>query len=392
MNKKSYEEYCTGCGLCGSVESVSFECDEKGFNIPDLEKTEETFLEAVCPFGGAATRSMNGHIWGAYQEVCFGWALDEEIRRKASSGGVLTALCCFLLKEHLVDGIIQTTCDEAVPYKTKTVISRTPDEVLHCMGSRYSISSPLMNLQEIIVSGETYAFVGKPCDASALRMYMAKNEKIYKAIKYLFSFFCAGVPSTAAQKKLLNELGCSCDNPCVSLRYRGNGWPGDTEAIRRDGTRNCLSYRDSWGEILGRDVRKVCRFCIDGIGELADIACGDAWYLTSDKKPDFTERDGRNIIFIRTKKGEELFKAAKAKSMIHVQDSPECIEELKYMQPYQYERRASMKSMIDGLRICNRDVPKYDKKILKSLQKHMDRKTRIRRCVGIIKRIKQGKI
>ena len=47
------------------------------------------------------------------------------------------------------------------------------------------------------------------------------------------SFFCAGLPSIDAQKKLLEEMGCN--SRVVSLRYRGNGWPGYATANLENG-------------------------------------------------------------------------------------------------------------------------------------------------------------
>ena len=95
-----------------------------------------------------------------------------------------------------------------------------------------------------------------------------------------------------------------CDGKIKSLRYRGDGWPGYATATQYDGKVFKMDYNTSWGQILGRDIMKMCRFCLDGIGEMADISCCDAWYLTNDNKPDFSEADGRNAVFCRSKLGD----------------------------------------------------------------------------------------
>lgn len=115
---------------------------------------------------------------------------------------------------------------------------------------------------------------------------MVIKPQLKETIPYLFSFFCMGLPSESAQIKLLKKLECK---ECKSLDYRGNGWPGFATAIDKDSKVHQITYDESWGEILGRDLMPVCKFCIDGIGEMADIACGDAWYLTSENTPDFSE-------------------------------------------------------------------------------------------------------
>ena len=198
------------------------------------------------------------------------------------------------------------------------------------------------------------------------------------------------MPSNCAQEKLLTALGCKKTTECSYLQYRGNGWPGFTTAINRSGEKRQMNYEESWGKILGRDVRECCRFCFDGIGEFADIACGDFWYLTDDNKPDFREADGRNIVFARTDIGSDLLQAALKDDYLYLEDCQ--ISELKYVQKYQYDRKIFMNSMIQGLKLSGRKFPKYEKKIMKSFASMKPLYIRLRRTLGIIKRIRSGKI
>lgn len=393
MKVDCFKEYCTGCGLCSSIRNVSITKDCRGFPIPNISFEDMQLLKQVCPCGGRASEKYGG-IWGNSISTFYAWAKDKDVRKSASSGGVLTSLCCYLLCRNLVDGIIQTRKSNDVPYETVTVISRTEDDVKKCMGSRYSISSPLLQIKQLIKPNEKYAFVGKPCDVSALRMYMEKDIEVATHILYLFSFFCAGMPSEAAQIQLLEKLECSAASECSDLQYRGNGWPGYTTAIKKDGTQNQITYSESWGRILGRDVRKCCRFCFDGIGELADISCGDAWFLTSDNKPDFSEHEGRNVVFARTNIGAAIIKEAAIDGFLVVDkaDEKSICDNLKYIQTYQYERRAGMESMIAAMRISFRNIPAYNKHKLNEYKHELPISKRLKRFLGTIKRILQGKI
>lgn len=391
MDKDLYIEYCTGCGLCHSEEGINFKTDKRGYSIPRLEDKDISFCMEMCPASGKASKYMNKErIWGNYINVYEGWSTNEYIRKNSSSGGILTAVSCYLLEYNIVDGIIQTKASSRIPYETETVVSRTVDEVKECSGSRYSVSMPLYNLSKIIKENEKYAIVAKPCDISTLRMYIKKNKKYEEQIKYFLSFFCAGMPSKDAQIKLLNELGCKDESQCTFLRYRGKGWPGYAVAINENRIKEKMPYEKAWGTILGRDVRKCCRFCFDGIGEFADISCGDLWYLTADKKPDFNERDGRNVIFARTKKGDDLLKNIYENGKIYIKNTN--VNELKYVQKYQYDRKAFMKSMILGLKLCKKKYPLYDNNTINSFSKLKSLKQVIRRTLGIIKRVKKGKI
>ena len=198
MNEKTRlietcREYCTGCGLCGAVNNKKFTEDEKHFLYPNLGIEDYELCKTVCPAAGNAVNNYSdGSIWGTIRHCCLGWSNDEYVRHRSSSGGVLTAVCSYLLENKLVDGIIQVKRDENDQRKTISVVSTTKEEVEACSGSRYTTSSPLTEITSQVQDGKKYAFVGKPCDVSALRMLM--NTKKYawiEQILYLFSFFSA---------------------------------------------------------------------------------------------------------------------------------------------------------------------------------------------------------
>lgn len=388
-------DYCTGCGLCHSVSGVAFKTDEKGFKFPELSENDAPLLKKVCPAAGNALNMYSdGSIWGQVQKAYLGHSTDDNVRFKASSGGVITALCLYLIDHKVVDGAIQTRKSSEDPRLTETIVSVNREDVMTCCGSRYTTSSPLMQIKQQLEPGKTYAFVGKPCDVSALRMYQkAFSDEWCKQIKYLLTFYCAGQPSLNANNKLLTALGCNDVNDCVDLRYRGYGWPGRAMAKLKDGTENTMDYESSWMKILGRDTRRICRFCTDGTGEYSDISCGDAWYLDSTNHPDFTERPGRNIIFARTDEGMSLMEAAIREGYINAEDfSMSRSNEIKLFQPYHYTRKASLSTLKIAINLCGRDFPLYDMKKLKKFAKGFPLKSKLYRFLGTLQRIKQGKI
>ena len=191
MSIETYTEFCTGCGLCHSVCNVQFSSDSKGYPVPNLISENIDFCSRFCPASGVASRRMDRNcVWGRYVSVHAGWASHKEIRNEASSGGVLTAICCYLLEEKIVDGIIQIKASDTVVYETETVISRNSQEVKSCSGSRYAISSPLYDLKAVIHEGEKYAVVGKPCDVSTLRMYLNEEVDLKKIFCIYYLFLC----------------------------------------------------------------------------------------------------------------------------------------------------------------------------------------------------------
>ena len=89
----------------------------------------------------------------------------------------------------------------------------------------------------------------------------------------------------------------------VDVRYRGNGWPGDTVVTVRSPRgleTHALSYDEAWGT-LARDKQWRCQVCADHTGEFADIAVGDPWH-----RPIEPGEPGRSLIVARTEHGSRL--------------------------------------------------------------------------------------
>lgn len=389
---KVCQEYCIGCGLCRSEMDVAMQAGEKGFLQPAFGQNEmtESFLTRVCPINDAAFEKETAYaVWGERKGAYAAYAKDEALRRKASSGGVLTGLAIYLLENKLVDGIIHIVAEEDCPTETRCRVSRTREELIEGCGSRYAVSSPWCSLSKMAEPDKNYAAIGKPCDIKALRR-LKQTEGRYNNILYLLSFFCAGMPSRQANEQLLLELDCA-RSACRSLSYRGNGWPGYATAVDTAGNEHVMEYSKAWGGILGRDVHPYCRMCFDGIGEAADIACGDGWYIAENRTPDFTERDGRNIVFVRTQAGDALYKGAVEAGSI-VSTEWENLGQLEIIQKYQFTRRTTMQERLRAYKLFGRTVPRYDKKKMAAFAKKGNKKERVRIFLGTVKRILLKKI
>ncbi len=390
IDPKYIQSYCSGCGLCHAMYGCELKEDKKGFpTIVDGNKAE---LRSICPvfyYEGAAKHD----VWGKVKKALVGYSSDADVRFKAASGGALTELCIYLLESGKVTGILHTTYDPEDQTKTISCISYTADEVRSRCGSRYSISVPLYDLKELMKEGETYAFVGKPCDVMALRRGIAADPSLGEQIPYLLSFFCAGEPSVNAQDDLLTSIGTNREK-FGAITYRGNGWPGYTTVTEKDGNVLRMEYKNAWGKYLGRDIRNLCRFCLDGTGDAADIVCADFWYLGADGTPDFSEHEGRNIIIARTKRGVEALDGAVDSQRLTIEEdfTSKVDTELKLYQPAQYKRKGTMGSMIRAMRLCRRKPPKYGKGYLKKYSSHIDGKVKREFFIGTMKRIIKGKI
>ena len=379
--------FCTGCGLCQSLKIAELNIDEKGFSFPYVGNEEQ--LKTLCPAVSKNIGALDGSkIWGKNEAVYIGWSNKAEVRTKASSGGVLSEILIFLLEKGLVNEVIHCTADPNVPTKVDVFFSKTSEEILQRSGSRYAISHPLIKINQIDTA-KKYAFVGRPCDVAVLRNYLKTNTAVSDAIPYLFSFFCMGTPSALAQSELLDALSCP---DCKELTYRGQGWPGFTVAKDSDGKTYQMTYGESWGKILGRDLMPLCKFCIDGIGEEADISCGDAWYQLENGSPDFSEHDGRNIVFARNSKGVKLLQSMMASGCVTLQEIPDYTSYLNKIQKSQRERKAFLGDRILALKVSNRPYPNYTAKILRSYSKGIPVPQHFKAFLGTLKRSLRNRV
>lgn len=341
IEKIKKHHLCMGCGLCASVlgsEKCEMRLNEEGFYEPNviqpLSSSESEQVKKLCPGIRVVAKAHKG-VWGSMLSICEGWAADAAIRHKAASGGVVTSLAICALEQHLVDAVLQVGVRDDSYLYNELRVSRSKEDVLRNAQSRYAPALVLHRIKEIFDSStETFAFVGKPCDIAAMKNFTRLYPQYAGRVRYYISIFCAGMPSYNATIKTWQMSGHQ-DEPS-SLKYRGDGWPGNFIARFADGSSFQLSYNESWGKILGRHVGFRCKICPDGIGMLADVAVGDSWN-TMDGYPDFTESDGRSFCMVRTATGDRLMQVALTNGYIETKTLD--IKQIKDQQAYQYKRR-----------------------------------------------------
>jgi len=304
---------CIGCGACFSY------CKKGAVKLIHIQSIgiRPTFNNAICNncnecvdicpgYYIDARKSKYKNIYNTYLigptlEIWEGYAKDRDIRYYASSGGIISALSLYCLEKRDMNFVLHTGADPVIPYKNKTIQSKNRTDILACSGSRYSPSSPCDSLQLIEQSNKECVFIGKPCDAAAISQLCKKNKELSEKIGIILTFFCAGTPSTLATLNLLKKMNIK-EDLVNQIKYRGLGWPGNLKVIYDDMSKEkTLTYIESWNFLQKlRPFR--CHICPDGLGELADISCGDAWHKYSDGGGDI----GRSLILVRSERGKEI--------------------------------------------------------------------------------------
>lgn len=356
-------DLCTGCGLCASVagDAVRMETVSPGYSRPaqdrGIDEAAEAKIANSCPGANLAAWDIEQNVhsyWGPWRQVVTGYAADPEIRYAGSSGGAISALLIHALETGLVDRAIHVVADPENPTRNAMICSTTAAEVMAGAGSRYTASSPLEQIEDALAVGGSIAFVGKPCDVSALRRLAKIDPRVDRHVRLMLSFFCGGMPSHDGVGRILQTMGVKEDE-LVAFRFRGQGWPGTAAATTRDGRVERMSYAESWGEHLSKQVQFRCKICADAVGGVADIACADAWYGGESGYPKFDERDGRSLIVTRSVVGDRLVEAAAESGVLKVE--PLAVTEIDLMQPAQARRKRLVMARVAALAVTAQPRP-----------------------------------
>lgn len=355
---------CTGCGGCAQLDRRVRMTRSGGFMRPEVaasvdwskadDRAAADSFARICPgvqvragrHAGAVRHPILGPIHGIWEA----WSTDSAIRRLGSSGGTLTALAAWMVQEGHAQQIMGARSDQD-PRRSVSVRITTREEALASAGSRYA---PCSNAAMPGADDPNGAFIGKPCEATALRA-LATDRGADAPL--LMSFFCAGTPNQEATDRLVRELGIEDSSELKDLWYRGRGWPGSFTVVPEFGDAVSASYKDSWGRALGPTVQWRCRLCPDGVGEAADITAGDFWRSDKDGYPDFSEGDGVSVLIARSVRGLDMIRRAVEEGVIKLR--PIDAEDVVKIQPYQVQRRRYLLGRLIGTLFTGTAIPRY---------------------------------
>ena len=397
---------CIGCGLC---EAIAGRDKVKAVKVTTgnirpvasaaLDHEAVDRIYDVCPgtrVDGLPERLIDestsiDHVWGAHQRIVLAHAGEPEVRFEGSTGGVLTALGIYLLESGRVDFIFHTRSSIAEPTFGESTLSFTRGDVWDAAGSRYGPTATLLDINDVLDRGQSFAFIGKPCDVGALRNYARHDERVDDLVKYWLTLVCGGYMPPAAMNSFLQDNGTDPED-VVRFRYRGQGCPGPTTFETRDGSVTNMRYTDFWGEDeSGWSLPFRCKICPDGIGESADIAASDTWPGGS---PDPATEDldkGLNAIIARTAAGKELMEAAIADGALGLEGEDLTPGDMTEIQPHQMKKKYAVWARFRGLEQEGCVYPQTNRLRLKELADELDDDFNDAQTAGTRQRVRDGK-
>jgi coenzyme F420 hydrogenase subunit beta len=395
---------CIGCGLCQSVAgpevvrmAVTSGGDERPVVCGDLDHQTVDLIYDVCPgtrVEGLPTRLIEeathqNKIWGPYREMVMAYAADPEVRFRAATGGVLTALALYLLHSGQVDFILHVKASNERPSFGERHISRLAADVITASGSRYGPTAVLSDMESLLELNKPFAFVGKPCDIAALRNLARHDNRVDALVRYWLTPVCGGFMPSKDLREFLGEQGIEFQK-IHSLSYRGYGCPGPTRIEMTDGQVIEKNYLDMWEDASSWSLPFRCKICPDGIGEGADIAAADTWPGGSPTWEGQKTDKGTNAVIVRTAAGQALIKAAAAEGFLVVEDEigP---DELSDFQPHQVAKKYASWARHLGLRTSGQLAPETERLRIRELAEERKITELLLEARGTRKRVMAGK-
>lgn len=233
-------------------------------------------------------------VLGNYKSAISARAADAEILKCSQDGGVVTQLFAYALEEGIIDGAIVAGPGEE-PWKPEPVVATTKAELLAARGTKYTISPNMMLIKEATRSYglDKVGIVGTPCQMQALRkaqLYPIAMRDVPDKIALAIGIFCMeNFPYMGLES--IVEDHCS-----VKME----------SAVKMDigkGKFSVYTERGGLSQIPLAATHKYeqpgCHVCLDYVANLADVSTGSVG-----------SPDGWSTVFVRTKKGEDVWSKA----------------------------------------------------------------------------------
>lgn len=302
-----YKENCCGCSSCATVcpkQCIAMEVDSEGFLYPLVDQDvciSCGLCKKCCPILQEKKNS-------SYIEKAFvGYAKDEDIRMRSSSGGLFSIIARKVLSENGV--VYGAAFDNDFTVHHIGINSLIDLEKLR--GSKYvqsRIENTYCEVKKVLDQGKRVLFSGTACQIAGLKASLRKD---YENL-ILVDILCHGTPSPKVWKKYLEEKEKQYNSKIKKIRFRDkeSGWKtySVTKTFENNKTQKTAFSQDSYmrmflSEICLRPSCHSCRF--KNLKRSSDITIGDCWGIEN-YMPDMDDNKGTSVIIVHSVKGESM--------------------------------------------------------------------------------------
>ena len=197
--------YCIGCGSCQVENNVKTQENDYGMYYPDIEDIGK-LNSKVCPFSNTSSNEIQisnklyknidnikfhkhiGHYLGLYA----GYVKDNNIRKKATSGGITKWILYNLLKNKKIDGVIHVTRKNNNNTLFEYTIGTTKEDIFNGSHSAYYTNNFAKVMNKILneKTNKKYAFIGVPCYCKSIRLLCEENPILKNKISFVIGILC----------------------------------------------------------------------------------------------------------------------------------------------------------------------------------------------------------
>lgn len=292
---------CAGCMACINIcPKKAIRIDDKKYaynaQIDEAKCVQCNLCRKVCPNNDISSLFKPSIEWKQ------GWALDEDDRKKSSSGGIATELSKAMIK---LGGCVCSCIFQAGEFVFSIEDSNTGIEKF--MGSKYIKSNPFgiyKKISEQLKNGKRVLFIGLPCQVAAVKKSI--DTRLHNRL-YTVDLICHGTPSPYFLNAFLKQYRVSVYD-LSDIRFRTKDRFQVTEKYQGIVT---TGIRDKYtiAFLNGLFYTENCYSCKYAKKErVSDITLGDSWgsELSNEERA-----KGISLILCQTEKGKELLSSAR---------------------------------------------------------------------------------
>ena len=291
------EGKCNGCMACKSA------CSQAAVEVKDEVQAYNAYInEEKCVHCGLCNNVCPQRRFPELKPPILwqqGWAVDETIRARSSSGGAAAALT----RSFIINGGYVCSCVFSHG-EFLFEITNEIEKMQAYTGSKYVKSNPTgihKRIEDLLKAGEKVLFIGLPCQAAGLKNFIP--DKLQNHL-YLVDLICHGTPSPSLLRKHVRELGTDLNQiEYISFREK-TGWKMTVPGLK---DREAIEDTYLMGFLSGRFYTENCYDCsYAGINRVSDVTLGDSW--GSDMKEEL--KKGLSLILCQTERGVELIQSS----------------------------------------------------------------------------------
>jgi coenzyme F420 hydrogenase subunit beta len=367
------DDLCTSCGTCVALcprNAISMTVKE-GIYLPSLDQkicNNCSMCYKVCPGHGLNYTKLNIELFGKkpeniisgnYLDCYVAYSQDNKVRFDSSSGGIVTELLIFALKNDIIDGALVTKMRDENPLEPEPFVARTRKEIIESSKSKYCPVPANIALKEILNSGpsDKFAVVGLPCHIHGIRKAEKLNKDLKRKIVLHIGLWCSGTCNFHGTSFLLKKLGIT-DVEVKKIHYRGNGWPGSLKIITKDKNEIIMALGKYYDSNFMSFISSRCRLCTDCNAELADISMGDYRGNYAYQK----EKYGKTAIISRTQLADNILKQMNRFQEIDIKKTT--FEDISSLQSYFYSKK-KVEARFKIFKLFGKKIPEYNQELIK---------------------------